>query len=678
MKSFNNLVAVVTILAQLCSHTIAASPDCKVIPGDSKWPTPEEWKEKLPTAQKQAEKGSMKHATYRIDVKTVDEVKAALEFVKKHNIRLSILNSGHDFLGRNDAPNGLVIVTTALKGMKILTDFKPTAEGVPAVNTSTKVVPLSSAPAESWLTFGVGYNTGELNEHLRSSKLMTLGAAHEGVSVAGGWGQTGGHSPLSPRYGLGADQFVEFKVITADGKLRVANAVSEPDLFWALRGGGGGSWGVVVEATVKAFPSPRMASSMLLINTTDFKDTKSVYKAAAWLHTKFPEFADQGMGMYYDIYPNAMTVVTVSSGEEGTKKWVDEKWRPVVERLGGFPGMDNKTMQYSSGSDPDFYTWFEKLIVNRYPPWVLSGLKKRHGPGMEMMATQSTGIRGGDSWLLGKEHLNSPKFAQVLEDSMPKDMANPQLRGQGIGGPGIHKRGNDTSVVPAWRKAYTHIIHLGSKDPVASAMRTLAPEMGAYLNEASRFTPGWRTVFWGSNYDRLSSIKKKYDPEHLFWVTPGINAEDWNVSGDRVCRSAATVTKVDAKAAALEVAPKGDNINVVDATAPGIDEYPGPEFMWLRAGDGSWLNPRYFGMSSWNNLLPRPSNSPEPAGGHSHGAPAPEPSGGHSHGAPAPQPSGGHSHAAPTPEPAAGHSHAAKEPASGHSHGRRDRAWRRY
>jgi FAD/FMN-containing dehydrogenase len=71
------------------------------------------------------------------------------------------------------------------------------------------------------------------------------------VSVAGGWAQAGGHSQFSMEYGLGADNVLEYKVVTADGNLTVANAVTNPDLFWALRGGGAGTWGVVVEATFK-------------------------------------------------------------------------------------------------------------------------------------------------------------------------------------------------------------------------------------------------------------------------------------------------------------------------------------------------------------------------------------------------------------------------------------------
>jgi len=87
-----------------------------------------------------------------------------------------------------------------------------------------------------------------------------------------------GHSPLGPSYGLGADVVVEYKIVTADGKLTVANEVSNPDLFWALRGGGGGTFGIVTEATVKAFRSPKMTLTTWFLNTTDFNDKKSMYK----------------------------------------------------------------------------------------------------------------------------------------------------------------------------------------------------------------------------------------------------------------------------------------------------------------------------------------------------------------------------------------------------------------
>lgn len=138
------------------------------------------------------------------------------------------------------------------------------------------------APNElAYVTFGAGLSTQLLNNALAPTKLFTLGAAHGEVSVAGGWGQTAGHSPLGPSYGLGADVAMEYKVVTADGKLVVANEVANPDLFWALRGGGGGTYGIVVEATIKAFRSPKMTLSTWFLNTTGTADKSSMYKV--WL-----------------------------------------------------------------------------------------------------------------------------------------------------------------------------------------------------------------------------------------------------------------------------------------------------------------------------------------------------------------------------------------------------------
>jgi FAD/FMN-containing dehydrogenase len=130
---------------------------------------------------------------------------------------------------------------TALRGVRILQSFTPTTNGAESVNSTTKTNVIAPQSSQAYVTFGAGFSTQELNDQLAPSKLFTLGAAHGEVAVAGGWAQNAGHSPLSPRYGLGADQPVEYKVVTADGELKVANAVSNPDLFWALRGGGGGT-----------------------------------------------------------------------------------------------------------------------------------------------------------------------------------------------------------------------------------------------------------------------------------------------------------------------------------------------------------------------------------------------------------------------------------------------------
>ena len=64
---------------------------------------------------------------------------------------------------------------------------------------------------------------------------------------------------LAPKYELGVDNVLEFEIVTADGQLRTANECTNSDLFWALRGGGGGTWGVVTKATFLAHPAEELA-----------------------------------------------------------------------------------------------------------------------------------------------------------------------------------------------------------------------------------------------------------------------------------------------------------------------------------------------------------------------------------------------------------------------------------
>src|SRR5204863_2035577 len=67
--------------------------------------------------------------------------------------------------------------------------------------------------------------------------------------------QSGGFGSFSKNYGLAAANLLEAEVVTADGEVRIANACSHPDLFWALKGGGG-SFGVVTRVTLRVHPLP--------------------------------------------------------------------------------------------------------------------------------------------------------------------------------------------------------------------------------------------------------------------------------------------------------------------------------------------------------------------------------------------------------------------------------------
>ena len=64
-----------------------------------------------------------------------------------------------------------------------------------------------------------------------------------------------------------------------------------------------------------------------------------------------------------------------------------------------------------------------------------------------------------------------------------------------------------------------------------SELKSVAPGAGSYFAESDFFERSWQTSYWGPNYSRLLSIKKKYDPDCLFFVHHGVGSEDWSADG---------------------------------------------------------------------------------------------------------------------------------------------------
>ena len=94
--------------------------------------------------------------------------------------------------------------------------------------------------------------------------------------------------------------------------------------------------------------------------------------------------------------------------------------------------------------------------------------------------------------------------------------------GQGPAYPGIP--GHEPSVVAGHQSA----------DSVArcmSQLRALVPDPGAYVSESNYFENQWQRAYWGSNYPRLAEIKRKYDPDGLFFVHHGVGSEQWTPDG---------------------------------------------------------------------------------------------------------------------------------------------------
>lgn len=168
---------------------------------------------------------------------------AAVNFAREHGVRLVVKGTGHDYLGRSNAPDSLLVWTHNMRDVTVHDDFRisgGTGAGVPAIS--------------------VGAGTRWLEAYVAASqhRRYVHGGGCTGVGAAGGFLQGSGFGSYSKRFGTGAAGIVELEVVTAEGKILIANDAQNQDLFWALRGGGGGTFGVVTRATLLTHPIPQL------------------------------------------------------------------------------------------------------------------------------------------------------------------------------------------------------------------------------------------------------------------------------------------------------------------------------------------------------------------------------------------------------------------------------------
>jgi hypothetical protein len=116
-----------------------------------------------------------------------------------------------------------------------------------------------------------------------------------------GWFTGGGHGFLSSIYGLGSDNLLEAVLVTPTGSILTVNACQHPDLFFAVRGGGGGTHGVVISAVMRAYDEPVTTLHSLELTSTSPNVTKEFWDLMAFMHSQMPALKDGGMQGYYFI-----------------------------------------------------------------------------------------------------------------------------------------------------------------------------------------------------------------------------------------------------------------------------------------------------------------------------------------------------------------------------------------
>ena len=183
-------------------------------------------------------------SVYAVAAESSSDVIAAVNFAREHRLRLVVKGGGHSYQGTSCSADSLLIWTRRMDVIELHDDFVPrggarAAQAQPAVSVGAGAI---------WLPVYQRVTT-EAGRYVQGGGCGTVGVA--GLIMSGGFGS------FSKAYGLAAAALLEAEVVTADGAIRVVNQFSEDsDLFWALKGGGGGTFGVVTRLTLRTRDLP--------------------------------------------------------------------------------------------------------------------------------------------------------------------------------------------------------------------------------------------------------------------------------------------------------------------------------------------------------------------------------------------------------------------------------------
>ena len=270
--------------------------------------------------------------SYSVNASTPSDFSQTIAFARAKNIRLVIRNTGHEYvatslcrfisihslichssyLGKSTGAGGLSIWTHYLKTIDFLNYTSPQYTG-PAVK------------------IGAGIQDAEVYAAADNHDSVVVGGDCATVGAAGGYTQGGGHSVLSSKFGLAADQTLEWEVIDGNGHFLTATRTQNPDLYWALSGGGGGTYGVVYSLTAKAHPSFSVTGAVISFSA-EGSGLDPFFEAVGYYHKLLPGYTAAG-GVAIAQITNTSFLLTPLTFPNMTADRVTDMLQPFLNRL---------------------------------------------------------------------------------------------------------------------------------------------------------------------------------------------------------------------------------------------------------------------------------------------------------------------------------------------------------
>jgi hypothetical protein len=334
------------------------------------------------------------------------------------------------------------------------------------------------------VTVGSGTQFQQLKQEAASRKVMVVAGAFATVSV-GGYISNGGHGELSAKYGLGADQVLEIELVNANGEIITANECQNQDYFWAMRGGGGSTYGVVLTYTLKAIPT---------VKTARYMGSVSGWDQLALLHQQWASIAMIGGAGYISGYPakqqrSSWSVTLPNGTDQELRKVVD----PIVNLFKGGRGIQDPSPTEVDDGVYTTYDTFNEADEAGSSARIAQAEAAAPFPGMGTNKILAT-------WLWSQEATKDlAKVKAALQNAFDADteLLNDATMGIGTHSP-PYIRGGGNAVNPAFRTAVMRpaaelqwkgydLNLLAQKKADAlrfgASLRELQPLGGTYANE---------------------------------------------------------------------------------------------------------------------------------------------------------------------------------------------------
>jgi len=568
--------------------TAAATPPRRVRPGDPGWPTAADWqklndavggallpgqalfsacesdrgsaacKEALSNIRNPFYIGDQPSGTqlsgwldawtpapsaYVLKARNSADVAAAINFARQRRLRLVVKGGAHSYQGTSNAPDSLLIWTRAMNPVALHDTFVP-------AGCADKVKPVpavSAGPGAVWIDLYDAVTT-------RGGRYVQGGGCTE-VGVAG-LVQSGGFGSFSKAFGTAAAGLLEAEVVTADGRVRTVNACSDPDLYWAIKGGGGGSFGVVTRLTLRTHDLPQ-------------------YFGAAWgkLQAQSDDAFRRLLAQFFEFYAkdllnphwgehvmigsdNTFEISMVSQGLD--PKQAAEAWRPFFQWISAAPNDFTILDRPDAGARPARHWWDIKgsnsMIADKR-----AGAPPHHAWWAGDQDQVGAFFHGFDSvWLPVTllEGAQRPRLIEALFAGSRYEQIELHFNKGLAGAPAEAITATlDTATNPAVTAAFALAIIVNGEGPLYPGMgrtpvdaatahadaravdqaiaqlRRIVPDAGSYVSESNYFNAAWQQAFWGTNYPRLRAVKDRYDPDGLFFVHHGVGSEGWSADG---------------------------------------------------------------------------------------------------------------------------------------------------